>query len=230
MTGRDVATAALRLIGAVAPGESLAAQEATDALASINRLISSWSNEGLLIHSITQETFTLVPGDSTVTLGVSGDVTTRPMSIHHALIRDGSTDYPMRILSAGEFSSISDKSTQSTMPQALYDDGAYPRRTLTLYPVPSAAKTLVLFVARPLTEISALSTDLSFPPGYERALVFNAALELAPEYGRPVPEYVMMAAMESKASIKRVNHKPRYLRVDSALVGGRGYNIERGDE
>lgn len=230
MTGRDLVTASLRLIGAIAPGESLAAAEATDGLAALNRMIDSWSNEGLIVFATTEESpLTLTPSDGTITMGASGDITTRPLSIERALIRDGLIDMPLEIRSMEEYARIPDKSTTSTYPYFLYDDGGYPQRTLKLYPVPSAAKSLILFTKRALTQIASLITDLSLPPGYERALVFNGAIDLAPEYGKSVPAEVLKGAEESKTNIKRTNHKPKYLQVDDAMVskGGR-FNFNTG--
>lgn len=231
MTGRDLVSASLRLIGAVAPGETPAASEATDGLAALNRMISSWSTEELIIHAVTAETpLTLTVGDGTVTMGTAGDITTRPLSIEAAVIRDGTTDLPpMRLLTLAEYAAIPDKSTQSTYPTSLYDNGGYPLRTLTLYPVPSAAKSLVLFTKRELTQIATLDTAISLPPGYEEALVYNFAIRIAPEYGKVVPDAVALIAVESKASVKRANIKPAYLRCDPALVASGGFNILTGD-
>ena len=86
------------------------------------------------------------------------------------------------------------------------------RTTLTV-----AVNTLVLDSWKPLSTLAALTTSLSLPPGYERALRYALALELAPEYGRQVSEIVMAAAVESKAAIKRMNIAPAYLQVDDAL-------------
>lgn len=230
MTGRDVVTAALKKIGALAPSESIAASEASDGLAELNRMLGSWSNEGLLIYAITAETpLTLTPSQATYTLGISGSITTRPQKIEKALIRDGTLDLPVNVLlSLSEFAAIALKSMQSTYPTDLYDDGGYPRRTITLYPVPSAAKSLVLFTKRALTAISTLDTAVSLPPGYEDAMVWNLAERLAPEYGKALSEVVMMKAIDTKAAIKNANHKPSYLRCDDALVSGGMFNIITG--
>jgi hypothetical protein len=224
-TGRDLLTASLRLINAVAPGESIEAQEATDGLASMNRMLSSWSIEGLVINAVTAESpLTLTPGDATVTLGSGGDITARPVEIVRAVIRSGTTDYPLSLLTATEYADLSQKSLQSNYPVALYDDGGYPLRTLTLYPVPSAAYSLVLFTKRALTALT-LNDAVSLPDGYERAIVYNGALELAPEYGKAASAEVVKAAMESKAAIKLVNGKAPNLRCDSGLLsGGAGWS------
>ena len=79
MTGRDLVSASLRLIGVVASGETPASSEATDGLSALNLLISSWSTDGLLIYAITAETpLTLTAGDGSYTMGTSGDFTNRP--------------------------------------------------------------------------------------------------------------------------------------------------------
>lgn len=231
MTGRDLVTASLRLLGVVAPGESMAASEATEGLASLNRLISSWSNESLMIYARVRETpFTLTPGTATVTMGAAGNLTNRPQAIESATIQDAATgiETPVNLLTQAEYAAIVLKTQTSTYPTDLYDDGGYPLRTLTLYPVPSAAHKLVVYTARILTAVATLDTDISLPPGYERALTFNLAVEMSPEYGKPVPDVVMMTATESKALIKRMNHKPGMLLGDPALARGDSYNIYTG--
>lgn len=230
MTGLEWVTASLKKIGVLAAGEAPESSEAVDALAEGNRMLSSWSNEGLLIFAINQETpVTLVAGDATYTLGAAGDIVNRPQEIVGAFIRDGSTDYPLDLLTHDEFIAIRDKSVQSDYPNSLYDDGGYPQRTVTLYPVPSAAKSLVLFTHRALTAITDLSTSVSMPPGYDDALVYNLAVRLAPEYGKAVSDVVAATAIETKAGLKRSNTKPALLRCDDAIVTRKIFNIFTGE-
>jgi hypothetical protein len=231
MTGRDLVTATLKKIGVLASGETPTADEATDALSELNRMLGFWSTEGLLIFATTAETaLTLTPGDATITLGASGDITTRPQAIESAVIRDGNTDFPLKVLTLTEYASITNKSIQSTLPEALYDDGGYPQRTITLWPVPSAAKSLVLFTKRALTEIATLDTTVSLPPGYEDTIIYNLAVRLGPDYGRAVSDAVVMMAMETKASLKRANYKPSVMSMDPAMVGVSGrFNVLTGE-
>lgn len=219
MTGRDLVSASMRLLGVLASGETATAQEATDGLSALNRMIDSWSVEGLMIHAVTAESpLTLTPGVGSVTLGPLGDITDRPVAIERAVIRDGSVDSPpMRAFTLDEYVAIPDKSVQSDQPYAFFDDGGSPQRTLSLYPVPASAKQLVIFTKRALKNLD-LDTVIDFPPGYERALVFNGALEMAPEFSRAVPEAVAINAVESKANVKRANKRKAYLRVTDLPV------------
>jgi hypothetical protein len=79
-----------------------------------------------------------------------------------------------------------------------------------------------------LTEIATLDTEVSFPPGYYEALKYNLAIRLSDDFGRPLTESIVSIASESKASLKRNNHRPSYLRVDPALLGRRVFNILTG--
>jgi hypothetical protein len=233
MTGRDLVAASLRLIGAIAPGESPEASEATDGLYALNRMISSWSTERLLIYAQVREEFTLTPGQAAYTMGSGANFdSSRPISIEKASIQSLTSpaiEYPIRILSQAQWAEVVLKGMQSTIPTDLFAEGTYPNETINLYPVPSEANRLVLYTHKPLTEIASLDTSISFPPGYERALVSNGALELAPEYGKAASAELVRMADDSRAAIKRANIRANYLRVESALMGSRPFDIFKGD-
>lgn len=229
MTGRDLISASLRLIGALAPGESLAASEATDGLASFNRMIDSWSTESLLIYARVRESFSLVAGTAAYTMGSGATFsTTRPQVIESVTISRSSVETPpLNLLSLAQWAAIPDKTTQST-PDSVYASGSYPNETLNFYPTPDAADSVIIYSQKVLTAIT-LDAAISLPPGYERALVYNGALELAPEYGKQIDAMVLKAAEESKNSIKRANYRPNYLEILDVPAGSRGrFDINTG--
>lgn len=222
MTGRDLITASLKLLGALAPGESLEASEASDGLAAANRMLDSWSNESLVIFDKVREEFVLTAGKQSYTMGTGGDFnTSRPMAIEEALLRVTTVtpiiELPMDVLTVEEWELIRIKALQSTYPLYLYAEPSYPLATINIYPNPTAANSVVLYSRKPLSQIATLDTALSLPQGYEEALTYNLAIRLAPEYGRAVPDVVGGIAAESKAAIKRTNHRSRFLRVDRSL-------------
>jgi hypothetical protein len=234
VTGRDLITASLRLIGAVAPGESVSATEATDGLASINRMIDSWSNENLLIYATVRDSLALTSGQQTYTLGTGGTLnTTRPQRIVEAKIESRTSspyvEYPLRILSLEQWAAIPQKSMTGSIPTDIYADGAYPLENIYIYPVPSSSVYLAIYSLKQLTSIATLDTVVSLPPGYEEALVYNGAVRLSPEYGRPVTPEIAQIAVDSKASVKRMNHRPKYLRVDRGLVRPGRFNFNTGE-
>jgi hypothetical protein len=235
MTGRDLVSAQLRLIGAIAPGESPSAAEVTDALAANNRMIGSWSNESLMIPSLVREEFALTPSDGSYTMGTGANFnTTRPISIESATIEIQSSDpdheLPLKIIrNASEWAGITQKDSTATYPEYLFIEGTYPNETLNLYPIPTEANKLVIYSMKPITEIATLDTSVSLPPGYEEALIYNGAMRLATEYGRLPSELIMLIAVDSKSSIKRKNYRPSFLKADSALTCRGSFNILTGE-
>lgn len=233
-TARDIISASLKLIGAIAPGEAPTAAEAVDGLASLNRMIDSWSNEDLLIYAITRDEFTLTPNQQRYTYGTGGNFNaTRPMEIQEVRLRvDISTpsiEYPVRILTLEEWAAIYQKDMTSTIPYAIFAEGTYPLDAINVYPVPSTAYKLVFFTLKPISNIDTLDTVLSLPKGYEEAIVYNYAMRAAPEYGRQTPQEVAMIGVQSKGNLKRTNYRTELLRVDDALIGNSTFNIYTGE-
>lgn len=213
----------MRLLGALASGETLQANESSDALTALNDMLGIWSTENLLIVSKAIEPFPLVAGQASYTMGIGGNFNTaRPQKIENALLRTTTAsttfDLPIDIVNQDQWANISIKSVSSNIPTKLFAEGTYPLETIILWPVPAIANSLVLFSWKPLANISALNSVIDLPPGYAKALKYNLALELAPEYGRPLDELVMAQAVESKAAIKRMNVKPLYLTIDEAVL------------
>lgn len=228
-TVRDLIKGSLRLLGAIAPGETPSADEQAEALLALNSMISSWSTESLTIYSRVRESFTLTPGQQMRTLGVGGSFnTSRPMEIEEAKLLAGGVEMPVRILTSAEWAALSMKDTPSEIPYMLYVEWDYPLAKVYLYPVPSVANSLILYSRKPLTGFSSPNDTLELPEGYERALRYNLAVELAPEYGKeptPKTEYI---ALESKANIKRANLKPVLMTSDVPGSCGRRFNILSG--
>lgn len=227
MTGRDLVSASLRLIGAIASGDSMAAQEATDGLSALNRMLASWSTESLLVNAKVREVFPLVPGQQAYTMGVTGNFnTSRPLKIEAALIQvTGSSQPPelaLQVLNMEQFASIVVKGVTSSIPTYLYCEGTNPLETLNLWPIPSTLQSIVLYSWKPLSTFPDINTDVVFPPGYDEALIYNLAIRLAPEYGKSTPGEVMQIATDAKAAIKRMNTKPQYLQIDDGIASKSG--------
>lgn len=236
MTVRDLIAGSLRLIGVLAQSESPAAQEEQDAFNALNDLVASFSTEHLIIPNVVREVFNCVAGTQTYAMGPGATFdTSRPIQIVDALtVVQGSNpeqELPMKIINENEFASIFIKSVESTIPLWLYSDGAFPNTNLNLWPVPQVNSQLVLYSLKPLTSFASVNTTVSLPPGGNRMLRFNLAIELAPEYGKMELDPKIVAIAEaSKANFKRANQKPLYMKTDDALAGPRGtFNWLTGD-
>lgn len=216
MTTRELIKGALRLINAIASGETPSADEEADALSVLNDILESWATSGLLIYSRTRESFPLSSVKQTWTMGPSGDFnTTWPSRISQVGIETNGNELPVQIINEQEWAAIGVKSTQSSLPMRIYADGSYPLLNLSLWPIPNVANNLIIYSLKPLSAISSLTATLSLPPGYARCLRYNLAGELAAEFGRPLDSVIANIAIESKADLMRQNTQPVYMKSDA---------------
>lgn len=221
MLASDLIKGSLRLIGAIATGETPSASELADGLVSLNDLLDSWSTNGLLIYQNKRESFPLIPGKQAYTIGLTGDLNTdRPVRIKKAFTDQNGLEIEMEILETiEEWAELKIKSFTSSLATKLYVEPGSPFSTINLWPIPNIANNLVLYSEKPLTSFATSSTDVPLPSGYARALRYNLALELAPEFGREPSALVVQAAMDSKADIQRINTDPVYMSSDETGAG-----------
>lgn len=227
MTVRDLITGSFRLLGVLASGEQPAASEMQDAFASLNSMLDSWKLERLMVYAILPQTFTLVAGKKTYTMGPGGDFDTDwPTRIEKIQLNYNTSGVPINlpidILNLDQYQQFTVPNTTSTIPQWMYPDDAYPLRSLSFYPVPSIVNTVDIFTWGLINSFATIDDDIVLPPGYERAMRSNLALEIAPEYGKMPSQVVAAMAQDSKAKIKSFNIKPLYMQVDNALTSRGG--------
>jgi len=232
MTVRDLIEGSLRLLGAISTGQNASAAEAADGLSSLNQMISSWSTNGLTVFKQTREEFDLVPSQSVYTIGAGGNFnTSRPVDLNRAAIQINGSEIPIDILQNQEqWADIISKSVTSSFPCAVYLDGSYPLNNLNVWPVPSVSTKLVLYSKKAITNFVSVNDVISMPEGYERALRFNLAVEMAPEFNKEPSATTFAIAQESLGNIKRMNLKPVIVECDSALIGDGVFDIYSGGQ
>jgi hypothetical protein len=214
-----------RLISVIQQNETLDADNMNIAVYALNGMIESWSNNRLMIYNVAEYVFPLT-GAQTYTLGPGGDWDVqRPIAIEvaKARINPGTAqqlDISMSQLTFEQYADISVKNTASTFPFAYYDDGDYPLRHVTFFPVPSGPAEVALWLREPLLDLSNIDSAIAYPPGYERALRFNLAVELAAEFGKTASEYVIAKANNSVMELQRLNAVPRYMNGDGGMIRG----------
>jgi hypothetical protein len=220
----------MRLAGVIGKGETPDSDESADGLTALNAMLDSWRLERLMVYQIVQGSYTWASSTTSRTIGSGGNFNaSRPVRIESAFFRDSSSnDYELAVLrTREEYDSITIKSTTGTQPQWLFYDPAYPLGVLYAYPISTAQWTLLLNTWQSLQSFSALTTDLALPPGYERAIAYGLAMEIAPEYGsgQKMDPQVPLIAIQSKAAIKTVNQPSMVAQIEAPGCGGGIYNI-----
>lgn len=221
-TAIGLITRAMRLARVIGKGEAPDDDEAADGLVALNSMMDSFSIERLNVYYIVEETLTLVAGTATYTMGSGGDLnTTRPTRIEDScFIRYTNTDTPLELLNFEGYAAIVDKTTQSNIPCYLFVDMQNPLVSLTFWPVPSSTTAVPhIFSWKQLQQFSTLTDVLALPPGYEEMIAYNLAVRWAgPEFGQDIPPSVERMAIQSKASIKRINAPSPIMRSEAGLM------------
>jgi hypothetical protein len=225
---------ALQMLGGKTIGGTLTTAEETTYLAVLNAMMESWSLERLMCYQVVQESQALTASVGSLTIGAGATFnTTRPIKlVDPCFVRDtNSVDYPLELINAEAYGRITLKTIDGTYPQYLFYDAAYVAGLATIYlwPEPQAGLTLYINSWKQLQTFALISTTVVLPPGYQRAIESNLAVELAAGY-RPVPPETMLIAKQSKAAIKGVNLPDTMMRLDAGVVSQRagGYNIYTG--
>jgi hypothetical protein len=209
----DLITRALRLIGEIASGDTPTAEQAQDSLNILNEMRDAWQLERLMIHTMDRGVYDLTDGQ---TAYVFGDLDgTRPVKIDAASLLSNDTERSVDILTREKW--IAGQT-------GVYCDYDWPEATLYVNGA-GDGEQLVLYTWSSPAAITDLTTQIVCPPGYAKALRYNLAVELAPEFKAVVDPVVAATAMESKAVIKASNIPVMEMSCDAALVTRQNFNI-----
>lgn len=230
-TTKRLVESALRSIGVLASGEEARPAELQDALLYAKQMLDSWTNETLLVPALVHEQFDLVEQNS-FTIGPGGDFdTVRPTVIEKLNIREASGhSVAVEIVGLNTWSDIPIKSNVQSFPRYAYYTSENPLGILRFSAVTAAGNKLVMVSSKPIQDLPALTAEVEFPPGYERAIRLGLALELAPEYGKQVDQVIAAQYSQARKVLKRTNSTTRLreLQMDGGLIQPRGYDIYSG--
>lgn len=244
VVANDIINSSLRLINVLASGEIPSGSESRDALLILNQMVDSWNAQRLMIFTVTRviqdinnNLFNLTPGQQQYTVGLTSPVNgtsnfniPRPPRIERMGIVQLNNpaqplELPLEMLTEAGWQAIPVKAIQSTLPQKVWIDYQFPFLVLNFWCIPSVTVQTTFYLWQALSYFADLgTTQYQFPPAYLKALRYNLAVDLAPEFGvQQVPPLVVATAAMTKAEVKSINAPMIDLRVDSALVGsGKG--------
>ena len=233
-TAGDQINRALRLLGVLAEGETPSAATSQDGLTALNQMIDSWNTERLSVFSTQDQIFTWPAGQITRTLGPSGDfIGNRPVLFDDATYyRDAGTNvsFGIKFINQQQYDGIAVKTVTSTYPQVIFVNMTYPNATMTVYPKPTRDLEWHFISVQELSNPAVLTTNLTFPPGYLRAFVYNLAMEIAPEFGVEPSPQVTRIAMTSKRNLKRINNPDDIMSMPYSLIATRQrFNVYAGN-
>lgn len=210
VTRDQVIGRALRIVGAIATGETPAPGALTEASDALNQLVKEWQADGMQMWGILTTSFPLTATVSVYPIGLGQTVNqTAPNKVYQAWMRDNTalTDQPMLVITRQEYDILGSKFSPGTPNQVYYFppgplDTNQIVGTFTFYTTPdaftAANKTFFFTGQFPLTDMN-MGTDIpDFPSYYYNALVWGLAEQLGFEYGVPIQAQSQISAMALK--------------------------------
>jgi hypothetical protein len=229
----SIITRALRLIGATGAGQTPSPDDMSDGFDVLNDMMDGWAADGMTIPATARTEFVVPNLTGIYTLGPTGSiVAARPGKIDRAgWKRVGSNiESPLTPLDLRRYQGIPDKALTSSIPDEVWVENQGVLVRIEVLPHPTELGTLVLYMPTVLTQFADYTTIYSFLPGYSRAIRYNLARDLMPEYPDLVsPDAagkVLTLAAEYLADVRRANIRPETIIPDVPAASLRGgYNI-----
>lgn len=223
----EMITLALKDIGHLGGAETPSPEDLTDSFTTLKQMIAQWQSDGLMVYAQVDVSFSPT-GAQSYTVGAGGNVnTTRPTQIIAAFWRDGSSDYPLGVLtSLEEYQSICQKSLGS-IPEAVYYNPTYPLGTLYIWPVASSG-SIHLTTLQQFSAYTSPTNDLNIPPEYEMAARYSLCELLSATFQLPLRADLAALAKRYRKVVKRNNVHIPELGMPVAAMMNRYFNINEG--
>jgi hypothetical protein len=228
MTVLDLIKRSLRLLGTYNVGDDdPEAAEAQAGLVALNALVDAWGLQRLSMFTSSGTVYNLQAGKASYTIGPSGADWTAPRPLYldtATVVIPGTPDNyerPLKVIPDDQaWARLRIKSLASTLVTAMYLQPDFPNATVFPWPVPQSAQQIILYTPTAISQFSGLTQAISLPPGYARALPYNLAVDLAPEFDKEAPPTVQRIAIDSMEAVRRWNitRAMGRLRCDPALT------------
>lgn len=194
VTRDQIITGALRMIGAVAQGETPTSTQITEAAEALNMMVKAYEADGMPQWGLTEYAVPLTAGINSYSIGSGKTINTpKPLKVIQAWNRDttSNVDIPMRIITKQEYNILGNKATSGN-PIQIYYEPLLDYGILHVFPTPAAAdvtnRKIHIVYQRPFEDFAATGDTPDFPQEWLEALKYGLAARLAPEYGLPIPD------------------------------------------
>jgi hypothetical protein len=221
-TANTIIKGALRALGAIATGETPTASEMQDGLEALQMMLRNWSAKNLKIPYITFQA-AVFDGSDYYTIGPGGDIdTVRPV----AILGGEAVSYPLKMIDFNDYQTKA-LGPDPGMLQYLWYNPVFPLGELYVWGLTS--EPVLLNCLNALTDPTAITDSMAFPPEYDEAIKWNLAVRLAPEYGKEASQTVIglaavaLFALETRNFANQINAvKPEIIKLANSR-----YNIDR---
>lgn len=244
MTVLDLITRSLNMIGWLQPSEVPSNAVAQRCLDRATSLLLSYNLDRNKIFTELISTYTMTAAQQTQTIGPGGQFNgPRPTKIRDMnllLQTNPIVRVLLKAMDAQQFEEDQKVPTIVSIPQKYYYDAGFSQTApvglgkIYFYPVPNAIYPVEILQDQALALGAApvaLGSTLLMPDGYDRMIAARLALEIAPEFGRPVTPDLVAIGVEAAALVDGRNAPSPIMKSDPAIGGRRrsGFNYLTGE-
>ena len=217
----------MRLIGVLPESQEPSPEDAQICLDALNEMQEAAGLLRAAVFMIQQDLLPWPAFQVSRTIGIGGDISLpRPIQLEEGCFTrdsDGMDQDLWQIRERQEYDALPNKTEVKGRPRAIFYEPSYPLATIYLYPVPDVQITVVINHRQPLQQFDSLNTVLSMPPGYRKAIRFNLACTIHPEFPTAnLPQSVIEMAADALANIQRLNQPRPTMENRMAMMYGRG--------
>ena len=185
VTRDQIINASLRVLGVVGAGDNPSPSDYQNCAEALNLYIKQLQTKGLPLWKVEDLQVPMVAGQTTYTLGPTGNVVTdRPLRVVMAFIRSSTgNDTTLQVISRQEYMQQGYKPSQG-VPNQCYYDTQLTNGVLYVYNTPiDSTYTIHLQVQLPISDITGPTSVPEFPNEWYNLLKFGLADQVAMEYG-----------------------------------------------
>ena len=252
MTAASFIRASMQDLGVLGAGEAADGAHMTDALRRLQFMITGWAFDPLCSPQTQRYELPVTPGKGTYTIGGGGDFAIERPEGQQAIAGAGlllmnstpPVEIPRSVLTYDAYQRIAVKTlTSAQFTTVFYRPGAYSGTPITppppgtvehskiiLWPIPTEANPLVLYVHIGFPQFQDLTTEYPIPQGFGATIQHNLTLAIAPMFQVEPTAYTVRMAAHTLAGMKRSNYQFIDVPLDPMFTFGSsgGYDIQTG--
>lgn len=200
LNARQIATAALEMIGVIAVGDTPEAEHITKALEQLNFMVKTWgaSNDPKL-WLVTEGSLALVASTASYTLTAARKVISARRRIGSGTSQN---DLALRVVSRQEYDDRPGKLSTGS-PLEVYFDPQRAARTLYVWPVPdatiAASTTIKYTYLRVIEDLDSLSDDFDIPQEWLETMQMSLAARLVLPFRTHIADPAGAALIQQRA-------------------------------
>jgi hypothetical protein len=187
-TRNEIIARAMRIVGALASGETLPADRLQQGVMILNHIVKGWQADRIFVWSLKRLDVPMVVGTASYSLhNLNVNVDKVLVVDRAALIDSTDIDVQVRQISWREYNIIEDKTSSGDPCAIAVDYQATP--VMYVWPVPSrTGLTMALLAVTALKDEDTGASVGDIPVRFQEALVYALARDLADEYGLNLKE------------------------------------------